>query len=148
MRLSLEFVKAPEQIRPEDLLSITRLLTQLHSRPCEMARSHLEAMLPGNRFLVARDLEAGGKLIGMAFLACFLTPTGKNGRIEDVVVEEAYRGQKIGLRLMETLLAAAQEEGLSQVNLTSNPRRVAANQLYRRLGFQKIETNVYRKTIR
>jgi hypothetical protein len=33
--------------------------------------------------------------------------------------------------------------GLKGVSLTCNPRRVAANALYQKMGFKKWETNVY-----
>ena len=36
------------------------------------------------------------------------------------------------------------EKGISKIDLTSSPERVAANKLYQKLGFQKRITNVYR----
>ncbi|MCC6568182.1 MAG: GNAT family N-acetyltransferase, partial [Anaerolineales bacterium] len=37
----------------------------------------------------------------------------------------------------------AREAGASNISLTSNPKREAANLLYQRLGFQRRETNLY-----
>lgn len=41
------------------------------------------------------------------------------------------------------MVADARLFGVQQLHLTSNPRREAANGLYRALGFEKKETNVY-----
>jgi GNAT superfamily N-acetyltransferase len=50
----------------------------------------------------------------------------------------------VGRRLMEAALQVARDSHAHVMDLTCNPRRVAANQLYRQLGFQLWETNVYR----
>jgi len=41
----------------------------------------------------------------------------------------------------------ARENGAKSVDLTSKPSRIAANKLYRDLGFELRETNVYRYKI-
>jgi ribosomal protein S18 acetylase RimI-like enzyme len=50
----------------------------------------------------------------------------------------------IGKALTEACLEKAREIGLREVNLTSNPTREAANNLYQSMGFIQRETNVYR----
>lgn len=45
---------------------------------------------------------------------------------------------------MERVLAQAHRRKMLMLELTSNPRRVAANRLYQSLGFEKRETNPYR----
>ena len=42
----------------------------------------------------------------------------------------------------------ARAAGAKTVDLTSRPAREAANRLYRRVGFQLRETNVYRYDVR
>ena len=61
-----------------------------------------------------------------------------------MVVSESYRGQGIGKKLMDFAIQFVKEQGVSLLMLTSNPARVAANNLYVKLGFEKKETNVYR----
>ncbi|HEX2184389.1 MAG TPA: GNAT family N-acetyltransferase, partial [Chloroflexota bacterium] len=61
-----------------------------------------------------------------------------------VVVHEAARGQGVGEALSREALRRAAEAGARTVDLTSRPSREAANRLYRRLGFEPRETNVYR----
>jgi len=77
-------------------------------------------------------------------LVVFPIPTGVRAWIEDVVVDEAARGQGVGEALNRRALELADELGARTVDLTSRPSREAANRLYRRIGFVQRETNVYR----
>lgn len=83
-------------------------------------------------------------ILGMLTLVTFEIPTGKRAWIEDVVVDEAARGQGAGQKLVEAALAKAAELGCVSVDLTSRPSREAANRLYVRCGFKARETNIYR----
>jgi ribosomal protein S18 acetylase RimI-like enzyme len=58
-------------------------------------------------------------------------------------VDETARGLGIGEALTREALRIAQESGADGVALTSSPRRVAANQLYQKMGFKRWETNLY-----
>ena len=86
-------------------------------------------------------------IVGCATLCIFHSPTGTKASIEDVVVSSAYRGQHLGKMLMEYVLEQAKAYAPIVLHLTSNPMRVAANQLYQSLGFQKKETNCYQMSI-
>ena len=92
--------------------------------------------------LVARD-EAG-RVLGSLTLVLFRIPTGLRAWIEDVVVDGEARGQGVGEALNRYAIDVAAERGARSVDLTSRPSREAANRLYRRLGFEPRETNVYR----
>ena len=86
-----------------------------------------------------------GHIIGCASLCVFLSPTGRKASIEDVVVGSGIRGQGIGKALMEYIIGFARRElAPVDLNLTSRPERVAANELYRKMGFERKGTNVYR----
>jgi len=80
----------------------------------------------------------------MALLLTLTTLASDIGYIEEVVVDQAVRGQHIGRALMSGLLELAGRKGLRCVELTSRPSRDAANGLYRSLGFKLRETNCYR----
>ena len=102
---------------------------------------------PGTHFFAAVDDD--GHVVGCATLCVFDTPTGRKACVEDVVVNPACRGQHIGRKLMEHIIDFARRElGDVELHLTSNPRRVAANNLYRSVGFQQRETNVYNLEIK
>lgn len=78
---------------------------------------------------VARDAQQNGEIVGTLTLVLFRTPTGRKAWIEDVVIDEAARGQGAGEGLDRVALERAKEEGAENVNLTSNPTREAANLL-------------------
>lgn len=89
-------------------------------------------------------LEEDERIIGCATLCVFDSPTGRKASVEDVVVSSSFRGQGLGKLLMEHVIEFAKTELHDvDIQLTSRPHRVAANQLYQQLGFQKKETNVY-----
>lgn len=102
---------------------------------------------PGTHFFAA--VEDDGHVVGCATLCVFDTPTGRKASVEDVVVNPACRGQHIGRKLMEFIIDYARRElGDVELHLTSNPRREAANNLYRSVGFQQRDTNVYNLEIK
>lgn len=83
-------------------------------------------------------------IIGCATLCVFESPTGRKASVEDVVVSSQYRGQGLGRLLMEHVIEYARKElKIVDIHLTSRPHRVAANELYKKLGFQQKQTNVY-----
>jgi ribosomal protein S18 acetylase RimI-like enzyme len=95
---------------------------------------------PGTRLFVARDDNA---VLGMLTLVLYRVPTGLRAWIHDVVVDEAARGRGVGEALTKEALRLATDVGAISVELTTRPERAAANRLYRRLGFERRETNVY-----
>ena len=85
-----------------------------------------------------------GRIAGCASLCVFASPTGLKASVEDVVVGSAFRGQHLGRSLLEHIISYARAElAPVDIHLTSRPVRVAANALYRSLGFKQKETNVY-----
>ena len=123
-----------------------RLIGQLSRSAPAPTRAELEeiAASPATRLLVARD--DAGAIVGSLTLAIFRIPTGVRAWVEDVVVDEAARGQGIGAALTREALRLAAEAGARTVDLTSRPDREAANRLYQAVGFERRETNVYRAT--
>jgi phosphinothricin acetyltransferase len=82
--------------------------------------------------------------IGFASLVIFRTPVhGLVGRIEDLIVDEEYRGSGYGKLLMQELLKIAKTEKITQIELTSSAKRVVARGLYKSLGFELRETGVF-----
>jgi len=86
----------------------------------------------------------GERIVGMATLAIVVIPESPRAQIEDVVVDEQYRGQGLGERLSTKLIERAREKKIPTITLSSRADRVAANKLYQKLGFQMKETNIYR----
>ena len=88
-------------------------------------------------------IRQGSKIVATATLVIYKIPTGTKGWIEDVVVDNHFRGKGYGKHLVETLIDKAQKENVALLLLTSRPSRVAANKLYVSLGFLPKETNIY-----
>lgn len=84
-----------------------------------------------------------GRIVGTATLCPFFSPTGAKASIEDVVILPEYQGRGWGRLLMEHVLSQARTMAPITLQLTSRPSRVAANALYRQLGFLSKETNCY-----
>jgi phosphinothricin acetyltransferase len=79
----------------------------------------------------------------MALMCTYKVISGHKGWVEDVVVDGKMWGQGIGKKLMEKLLEAAHEKGVSEVLLFSADHRRAAISLYTQLGFQRKNSGLY-----
>lgn len=127
-----------------DILALMRELDAEIAVTAEVLRRAAEAA--GTHFFAV--LEDFGRIVGCASLCVFDSPTGRKASVEDVVVSSSCRGRGIGRQLVEAILDFARRElAPVEIHLTSRPHRVAANELYRSLGFQQKETNVYRLCI-
>jgi ribosomal protein S18 acetylase RimI-like enzyme len=129
---------------PELAAAIGRLVRQLSASAAAPTEGELREVVdsPATRLLLAHDEH--DNIIGSLTLALFRVPTGLRAWIEDVVVDEASRGQGAGEHLTKEALRLAQAAGARTVDLTSRPQREAANRLYQRLGFKRRGTSVYR----
>ncbi|MFN2606945.1 MAG: GNAT family N-acetyltransferase [Acidimicrobiales bacterium] len=139
-------VEEASAVTDELVAAMARLTPQLsQSSPAPTVGQLAEIVdSPATVLLMARD--AAGALVGSLTLAVFRIPTGVRAWVEDVVVDEAARGRGVGEALNREALRRATAAGARTVDLTSRPSRQAANRLYRRLGFEQRDTNVYRWT--
>ena len=135
-----------QQALPSYVTEIQKLLPQLSNSKIDFSMDELEAMLAasGTHLFAAVSEEKSEKFLGMFTMTIYRIPTGLNARIDDVVVDDNARGQGIGEQLMRHAIKVARQSGVTVINLTSNPRRKAANRLYQRLGFEQYQTNFYR----
>lgn len=138
----LIFIEAKE-VRTEYIDGINNLLGQLTSSPKEMNEALLQAIVESDRthlFLA----YIGNQMVGMATLAAYVIPTGTKAWVEDVVVDNNFRGKHIGKKLVNHVVEYTKKYSPCSLMLTSHPMRVAANKLYQSVGFEKRETNVYK----
>ena len=84
------------------------------------------------------------EIVGMALMATYKVISGHKGMIEDVVVNEGYRGKGIGKKLIQELLEEAGRLNLSEILLFSGHHRKVAVNLYKSLGFQLKDSGLYR----
>jgi ribosomal protein S18 acetylase RimI-like enzyme len=122
--------------------AVARLVPQLSPKrqPAGLAELAELVATPGTSLIVARD---GDAVLGMLTLIVYRVPTGIRAWIHDVVVDETARGRGAGEALAKEALRLAESAGAVSVELTTREEREAANRLYRRLGFEQRETNVY-----
>ena len=130
-------------ITSELLTAFDRLIPQLTRAPIP-TRDELQKLIDSSsRLIIVRYPDASGPIVGSACLGVFRTPSGLHAHVEDVIVDETMRGRGLGEALVNALLDIARGMGLKGVSLTCNPRREAANQLYRKMGFKEWKTNTY-----
>ena len=128
---------------PELLAGLNNLLPQLSSNAVALSLVDVETMVNSDAatLFVATD---NGVVVGTLTLVIFPIPTGVRAWIEDVVVDENARGLGIGEALTSAAVDEARRRNVRSIDLTSRPSREVANALYRKLGFERRETNVYR----
>ncbi|HEX9359535.1 MAG TPA: GNAT family N-acetyltransferase [Streptosporangiaceae bacterium] len=138
-------VEVLHEVTDEVVEAFGVLLPQLSSSAPPADRAVLERVAgsAATTLLIARS---DGKIAGTLSLVMFPIPTGVRAWIEDVIVDEAARGQGIGRVLTIEALRIAEEAGARTVDLTSRPSREAAGRLYERAGFQSRSTRLYRYT--
>ncbi|HUD44660.1 MAG TPA: GNAT family N-acetyltransferase [Patescibacteria group bacterium] len=133
---------------PEITNKLNILLTQLDSQAKSLEEKDIKFMLSsGSNYLFIARCKETNQIVGMATLIIYRIPFGLKGIMEDVVVDNKFRKQGIGSQLIESVLQKAREKGVSYLDFTSRPLRESANNLYKRLGFEKRDTNVYRYKI-
>jgi GNAT superfamily N-acetyltransferase len=126
--------------------AISLLLKQLSSQEFTFSERELAALIndsSSSLFL----LFAEDKIAGMLTLGTYLSPTGRKAWIEDVVVDSQERGKGYGKMLVEHAIEYARTFSPCTLMLTSNPARIAANELYRASGFEQKITNVYKMSL-
>lgn len=123
--------------------AMQRFLNQLTTQPMILTKDMFCQLLASENshlfFLMHDDQVAGMLTVGI-----YYSPTGGKAWIEDVVVDEHFRGQGLSKRLVAHAIDFVKEQQIPLLMLTSNPKRVAANKLYQAMGFERKETNVYR----
>ena len=136
-------------VTEEIVEAFARLIPQLSSSSPAPSQEKIQQIASAEActLFIARDPQAGGRILGTLTLVTFPIPTGIRSWIEDVVVDGEARGKGAGELLTRAALQKAKELGAKTVDLTSRPSREAANRLYQRVGFKLRETNNYRYTI-
>lgn len=120
-----------------------RLVPQLTSNNPPPTQKYLRSLIDSEASILIAAIGDNGETVGAACVIVYRVPTGIRAIIEDVVVDEKSRGKGIGEALVRAALEIARMKGAASVTLTSNPRRVEANRLYKRMGFALRETNAY-----
>jgi len=123
--------------------AMQRFLDQLTSNPMIVTGAMFRQLLESENshlFFLMND----GRVAGMLTVGIYYSPTGGKAWIEDVVVDETFRGRGFSKLLVAYAIDFVRSKQIPLLMLTSNPKRIAANKLYQAMGFERKETNVYR----
>jgi GNAT superfamily N-acetyltransferase len=123
--------------------AMQRFLDQLTTNPITLTESMCRQLFESENshlFFLVKDEQ----IAGMLTVGIYHSPTGGKAWIEDVVVDESFRGQGLSKLLVAHAIEFTKSMGIPSLMLTSNPKRIAANKLYQAMGFERKETNVYR----
>ena len=117
-------------------------MSQLSSSRLPINETELRSVLnnPASEVVI---LKHNKSIIGTGSIFFGQTLYGVWAFIEDVVVDKDYRGQGLGEGIMLALIKRAKNRKIEGIRLTSRPERVAANRLYKKLGFKLKRTNYY-----
>jgi GNAT superfamily N-acetyltransferase len=139
--------EAALMLHSADLCTINKLYSQLSEKARRFAYFtdvEEKLRLPWLGLVTVRDEKV---LVALATFSDTSTLLRHCITIDDVIVDETYRGQKLGRMMMEAIEAYARQHRYGMLELTSQPRRLEANGLYQSLGFELRETNPYRKKL-
>ena len=128
---------------PEYHEAMQRFLNQLTTSPMVLTESMFHQLLSSENshlFFIMKDEQ----IAGMLTVGIYYSPTGGKAWIEDVVVDETFRGQGLSKLLVAHAIEFVKSQQIPLLMLTSNPKRIVANKLYQAMGFERKETNVYR----
>lgn len=94
-------------------------------------------------------LRVDGRVAGMAN-ALVTVSTAEGGRVlllEDVIVSREHRGGGLGRQLVEHVQHWAREQGMTRVTLLADRDNRAAQDFYRKLGFELSNMKVLRRKL-
>lgn len=142
-------IRAMEKIEYERLEGLTdqavndlnKLVAQLSRHPRAMEREHYQRLLDEAALFVARD---GERIVGCVEVVVDVVPSKVKGWLEELMVDDDYRGQGIARELVRMAVDYAREAGCVHLNLTSGDDRGVAHAVYEALGFYRRESAVYR----
>lgn len=128
-------------LKIKDKKELLNLLKQLTDKPI---RLDIVSLVRDKR-CHCLVMENNQKIIGFGSLIIHQIPSkGFVARIEDVVVHRDHRDKGHGKKIIQELISIAKKKKIKSINLTSNPKRVEARKLYQSMGFELLETGVFR----
>lgn len=136
-----------KNIAQHHLRDINVLLAQLSlSAFTPLSKKNLICLLQEKNNYVHACI-ADNKVVGVGMLIIARKMKGIYAYIEDMVVDNTFRGKGIGKQILLELLKEASRRGVRTVELTARPERTTAHALYASAGFTKKDTVVFRKHI-
>ena len=130
------------KLQKEDIEAVSRIEESAFSMPWKA--KDFEQLLADEKslYLVAKLDET---VVG----CCGVTNVCGEGNINNVVVDEAYRGQGIAFAMMQELLVQGRQAGCAEFTLEVRVSNAPAIHLYEKLGFvsEGIRPKFYEKPV-
>lgn len=121
------------------------LLHSLDSSAPDVSAERLHELMKDEDFILFVCEDETGEIAGMLTLTRCQTLSRSKYWIEDVIVDNRFRGHGVGRALVRAAVEHVRaKEEFPALYLTSNPSRVSARNLYRSEGFEEYETGVFR----
>ncbi len=144
-------VERLKEYTPEAATRIRELLIQLSRSKKdrgEIPREWFEEIIASQHHDMLLAIDDNEKIVGIATLSIIMGPiVRKNAYLEDFVTDESVRGQGVGGKLWEAMLAWAAEKGCKELNFTSGKGREDAWRFYQNKGSEIYDTNFFKKNI-
>lgn len=125
--------------------ALRRLLPQLNATLELPTAERIEALMadPAVTLVVARD---GDEIVGTATVIVYTTPFWIKARLDEVVVDASARGKGVGEAIVRACLDIGRRKGAQVAELQSGrgPARAAAHRLYKRIGFEVRDSDIFR----
>ncbi|TAK05603.1 GNAT family N-acetyltransferase [Patescibacteria group bacterium] len=125
---------------------VWKLLCELSGRDVELKPEAIAATVEKERVFVAEDWR--GHVVGMVTLCIHESMHGRYATIHNVIVTASHQRQGIARTLMTIAHRVAKAENVVRMQLTSRAHRADAHQFYVNLGYERVDTHVYRMPLR
>jgi len=127
---------------PQAVAELNSLVAQMSRKPREMDLAYLKRVLeaPGTLIVVWDE----GRIVGCAQVSIVVLISKLKGWIDEVVVDESYRGQGVAKRLMEMAIEYARRAGCRHVNMSSGSDRSSVHSIYEHMGFYQRDSTQFR----
>lgn len=136
---------------PEIANNVRQLLIQLSRSKKdrgEIPREWFEEIISSPYHDMLLAIDDNNRIVGIATLSIIMGPiVRKNAYLEDFVTDESVRGQGVGGKLWDAMLAWAAEKGCKELNFTSGKGREEAWRFYQNKGSEIYDTNFFKKNI-
>ncbi len=136
-----------------DIPVLCDLLAELFAQEAEFSpdpskqASALQVILDNPNVGCLFVAEKGDQVVAMVnILFTVSTALGATVAIlEDVVVAEGFRGEKIGSGLLGHVFKVLEEQGIKRISLLTDPDNLKAQSFYQQLGFEHSNMKTLRK---
>jgi ribosomal protein S18 acetylase RimI-like enzyme len=132
----------PPHATVKTLMELNVLMRQLNPDRKKGTLYELKRMIASSTVAMCAAKD-DGRVVGIATLYLIQKMGRILAHVDDVVVDEKYRGRGIGEKLLRSLIQEARKRRVASIYVTSGDARPAANRLYRKVGFTARPTNPF-----